>query len=87
MFYKNKNFEYSRLGTYKIVQGVGCNGGGLFPDNYSKENEAVSIIHGDVARRGKWPITGSMANNMVAPEKENHILSQRILMRNKYMIV
>lgn len=78
LFHKNRNFEYSRLGTYKIVQGVGCNGGGLFPDNYSKENEAVSIIHGDVARRGKWPITGSMANNMVAPEKENHILSQSI---------
>jgi hypothetical protein len=78
LFYKNKNFEYSRLGTYKIVQGVGCNGGGLFPDNFSKETEAVSIIHGDVERRGKWPITGSMANNMVAPEKENHILSQSI---------
>jgi hypothetical protein len=78
LFYKNRNFEYSRLGTYKIVQGVGCNGGGLFPDNYSKETEAVSIIHGDVARRGKWPITGSMANNMVAPDKENHILSQSI---------
>ena len=78
LFYKNKNFEYSRLGNYKIVQGVGCNGGGLFPDNYSKETEAVSIIHGDVARRGKWPITGSMANNMVAPDKENHILSQSI---------
>lgn len=78
LFYKNKNFEYSRLGTYKIVQGVGSNGGGLFPDNYSKETEAVSIIHGDVARRGKWPITGSMANNMVAPDKENHILSQSI---------
>ena len=78
LFYKNRNFEYSRLGNYKIVQGVGCNGGGLFPDNYSKETEAVSIIHGDVARRGKWPITGSMANNMVAPDKENHILSQSI---------
>lgn len=78
LFYKNRNFEYSRLGTYKIVQGVGCNGGGLFPDNFSKETEAVSIIHGDVARRGKWPITGSMANNMVAPDKENHILSQSI---------
>jgi hypothetical protein len=78
LFYKNKNFEYNRLGTYKIVQGVGCNGGGLFPDNYSKETEAVSIIHGDVGRRGKWPITGSMANNMVAPDKENHILSQSI---------
>jgi hypothetical protein len=78
LFYKNRNFEYSRLGTYKFVQGVGCNGGGLFPDNFSKETEAVSIIHGDVARRGKWPITGSMANNMVAPDKENHILSQSI---------
>lgn len=78
LFYKNKNFEYSRLGNYKIVQGVGSNGGGLFPDNFSKETEAVSIIHGDVERRGKWPITGSMANNMVAPEKENHILSQSI---------
>lgn len=78
LFYKNKNFEYSRLGNYKIVQGVGSNGGGLFPDNFSKETEAVSIIHGDVERRGKWPITGSMANNMVAPEKENNILSQSI---------
>ena len=78
LFYKNRNFEYSRLGTYKLVKGVGCNGGGLFPDNYSKENEAVSIIHGDVARRGKWPITGSMENNLVAPDKENNILSQSI---------
>ncbi len=78
LFYKNKNFEYSRLGNYKIVQGVGSNGGGLFPDNYSKETEAVSIIHGDVARRGKWPIMGSMENNMVSPDKENHILYQSI---------
>jgi len=78
LFYKNRNFEYSRLGNYKIVQGVGCNGGGLFPDNYSKETEAVSIIHGDVARRGKWPIMGSMENNMVSPDKENHILYQSI---------
>jgi hypothetical protein len=78
LYYKNKNFEYSRLGTYKLVKGVGCNGGGLFPDNYSKETEAVSIIHGDVARRGKWPITGSMENDMIAPDKENHILSQSI---------
>jgi len=78
LYYKNKNFEYSRLGTYKLVKGVGCDGGGTFPSNYSKETEAVSIIHGDVGRRGKWPITGSMENNMVAPDKENHILYQSI---------
>ena len=78
LYYKNRNFEYSRLGTYKLVKGIGCDGGGTFPSNYSKETEAVSIIHGDVARRGKWPITGSMENNMVAPDKENHILYQSI---------
>ena len=78
LYYKNKNFEYSRLGNYKLVKGVGCDGGGTFPSNYSKETEAVSIIHGDVARRGKWPITGSMENNMIAPDKENHILYQSI---------
>jgi hypothetical protein len=78
LYYKNKNFEYSRLGTYKEVQGVGSNGGGLFPDNYSKEIEAVSIIHGDVERRGKWPIVGSIANNTIEPNKENHILYQSI---------
>ena len=78
LYYKNRNFEYNRLGTYKYVQGVGCDGGGTFPSNYSRETEAVSIIHGDVERRGKWPIVGSMANNMVAPDKENHILYQSI---------
>jgi hypothetical protein len=77
LYYKNKNRDYERLGSYKLVEGVGSNGGGLFPDNYSKETEAISIIHGDVERRGKWPITGSM-NNEIEPDKENHILSQSI---------
>jgi len=77
LYYKNKNRDYERLGSYKLVEGVGSNGGGLFPNNYSKENEAVSIIHGDVERRGKWPIIGSM-NNEIEPDKENHILYQSI---------
>lgn len=77
LYYKNKNRDYERLGSYKLVEGVGSNGGGLFPDNYSKETEAISIIHGDVERRGKWPIIGSM-NNEIEPEKENHILYQSI---------
>jgi len=78
LYYKNKNIDYERLGSYKVIQGVGSNGGGFFPDNYSKENEAVSIIHSDVARRGKWPIIGSMNNDLIEPAKENHILYQSI---------
>ena len=77
LYYKNKNIDYGRLGSYKVVEGVGSDGGGSFPDNYSKETEAVSIIHGDVERRGKWPIIGSM-NNEIEPDKENHILYQSI---------
>jgi hypothetical protein len=77
LYYKNKNLDYGRLGSYKVVEGVGSDGGGSFPDNYSKETEAVSIIHGDVERRGKWPIIGSM-NNEIEPDKENHILYQSI---------
>ena len=77
-YYKNKNRDYERLGDYKVIKGVGSDGGGLFPDNHSKENEAVSTIQSDVERRGKWPIIGSMSNNLIEPAKENHILCQSI---------
>ena len=77
-YYKDKNRDYERLGEYKVIKGVGSDGGGLFPDNYSKENEAVSTIQSDVERRGKWPIIGSMSNNLIEPAKENHILCQSI---------
>ena len=78
MCYKNKNRDYERLGTNKIIKGVGSNGGGFFPDNRSKENEAVSIIESDVARHGKWPIIGSTNNNNNEQNKEANILRQSI---------
>ena len=78
MYYKNKNQNYERLGTNKIIKGVGSNGGGFFPDNRSKENEAVSIIESDVARHGKWPIIGSTNNNNNEQNKEANILRQSI---------
>jgi hypothetical protein len=78
MCYKNKNQNYERLGTNKIIKGVGSNGGGFFPDNRSKENEAVSIIESDVARHGKWPIIGSTNNNNNEQNKEANILRQSI---------
>ena len=77
MYYKIKNQNYERLGTNKIIKGVGSNGGGFFPDNRSKENEAVSIIESDVARHGKWPIMGS-SNNNNEQNKESNILRQSI---------
>lgn len=77
-YYKNKNRDYERLGDYKVIKGLGSDGGGLFPDNRGKENEAVSTIQSDVERRGKWPIIGSMSNNLIEPAKENHILCQSI---------
>ena len=76
--YKNKNRDYERLGDYKIIKGVGSNGGGFFPDNRSKENEAVSIIESDVARRGKWPVISSPNNNNNEQNKEANILRQSI---------
>ncbi len=76
--YKNKNRDYERLGDYKIIKGVGSNGGGFFPDNRSKENEAVSIIESDVARRGKWPVINSPNNNNNEQNKEANILRQSI---------
>lgn len=79
MCYKNKNQDYERLGDYKIIKGVGSNGGGFFPDNRSKENEAVSIIESDVARRGKWPVISSPNNNNNNEQnKEANILRQSI---------
>ena len=77
-YYKNKNRDYERLGAYKVIEGVGSDGGGLFPDNRAKENEAVSIIESDVERRGKWPIIGSMNNNSINPSRENDVLRQCI---------
>jgi len=76
--YKNKNRDYERLGDYKIIKGVGSNGGGFFPDNRSKENEAVSIIESDVARRGKWPVISSPNNNNNEQNKDANILRQSI---------
>lgn len=76
--YKNKNRDYERLGDYKIIKGVGSNGGGDFPNNRSKENEAVSIIESDVARRGKWPVISSPNNNNNEQNKEANILRQSI---------
>ena len=76
--YKNKNRDYERLGDYKIIKGLGSNGGGFFPDNRSKENEAVSIIESDVARRGKWPVISSPNNNNNEQNKEANILRQSI---------
>lgn len=76
--YKNKNRDYERLGDYKIIKGVGSNGGGFFPDNRSKENEAVSIIESDVARRGKWPVINSPNNNNNEQNKEANVLRQSI---------
>jgi len=78
MCYKNKNRDYERLGDYKIIKGVGSNGGGFFPDNRSKENEAVSIIESDVARHGKWPVISSPNNNNNEQNKEANILRQSI---------
>lgn len=78
MCYKNKNRDYERLGDYKIIKGVGSNGGGDFPNNRSKENEAVSIIESDVARRGKWPVINSPNNNNNDQNKEANILRQSI---------
>jgi len=77
-YYKNKNRNYERLGAYKVIEGVGSDGGGLFPDNRAKENEAVSIIESDVERRGKWPVIGSMNNNSINPGRENDVLRQCI---------
>ena len=78
MCYKNKNRDYERLGDYKIIKGLGSNGGGDFPNNRSKENEAVSIIESDVARRGKWPVISSPNNNNNEQNKEANILRQSI---------
>lgn len=78
MCYRNKNQNYERLGTYKIIKGVGSNGGGDFPNNRSKENEAVSIIESDVARHGKWPVISSPNNNNNEQNKEANILRQSI---------
>ena len=76
--YKNKNRDYERLGDYKIIKGVGSNGGGFFPDNRSKENEAVSIIESDVARHGKWPVISSPNNNNNEQNREANVLRQSI---------
>ena len=78
MCYKNKNRDYERLGDYKIIKGVGSNGGGDFPNNRSKENEAVSIIESDVARRGKWPVISSPNNNNNEQNREANVLRQSI---------